>query len=168
MINKKIKKFLSVALILLIPTGGTICLADNKCQEDNVKVLPLNLDKCDQFNVLRYISRKSLDLMCTDTSKLETTKRVFKGAGNVVEWFLKIAPTAVSVASSIAGLYNKLKGNSSSLLRETMSKDICKTLQDLSDKNNKSGIIIASRQIMFNGDAYPIKGENYSVQCPKA
>lgn len=166
MINKKIKKFLSVALILLMPTGGMICLADNKCQEDEVKVSLFDPDKCDEFNILRYISRKSLDLMCTDTSKLETTKRVFKGAGNVVEWFLKIAPTAVSVASSIAGLYNKLKGNSS-LLREAMSKDICKNLQDLSDKNDKSGIIIAIRQMMHNGDIFYLNEEKYSVQCPK-
>ena len=167
MINKKIKKFLSVALILLMPTGGMICLADNKCQEDEVKVSLFDPDKCDEFNILRYISRKSLDLMCTDTSKLETTKRVFVGAGKVIEWFVKIAPNVVSAASSIAGLFKKHEENSQ--LREVLSKDICKILQDLSDKNDKSGIIIASRQLMHNGDIYPIKGkDDYSVQRPKA
>ena len=45
--------------------------------------------------------------------------------------------------------------------------DICKTLKDLSDKNDKSGIIIASRQVLRNGEAYSLDGD-YSVQCPKA
>lgn len=164
MINKKIKKFLSVALILLMPTGGMICLADNKCQDDRIKVTPLDPNKCENFNVLQYMSRKSLDLMCTDTSKLGTIKKVFMGAKDVVKFLLEMAPGAISVASSIMDLRNK-KGNSK-LLREAMSADICKTLQDLSDKNNKSGIIIASRQLMHNGEAYSLAGD-YSVQCPK-
>ena len=164
MINKKIKKFLSVALILLMPTGGTICLADNKCQEDKIKVSPLDLNKCDHFNVLQYMSRKSLDLMCTDTSKLGTIKRVLMGAKDVVKSLLEIAPGAISTVSSIIDLRNK-KGTSK-LLREAMSADICKNLKDLSDKNNKSGIIIASRQVLRNGDAFSLDGD-YSVQCPK-
>lgn len=173
MINIKIKKLLSAVLILLMPTGSMICLAVDNCQEDKIITLPLNFNECNDFNVIQYMSREALDLMCTDTSKRGTAKRIIKGIANTIDWILgrtdKIANAFVAVDKicKIISPKKEKDASSSILLRESMSKETCKELKELSDKNSKSGIIISSRQVIFKDEVVPLLNNTYTVQCPK-
>lgn len=141
-----LKKFLAIIISVIsiyMPCTTNFCLAKS-CQIDNIDVKLNDANSCNEYDVIHYLSRKWIDAMCKEESKLSKFFKHPATMPTITAVVGLVGSLGLAIVQGVAAVAKDKKDHKKGSFGSPYFdfKGYCNQILEISNNNKKCGAIV--------------------------